>query len=353
MSRRFGRIWALIVCFAVLAPRPARAQQAETPDALLARGVELRRTGQDQQALELFRRAFELSHSPRAEAQMGLAEQALGRWLDADQHVREAYAASGDPWIQSHRAGLDASIAVIEQHVGRLEVIGNVPGAEVLVNGQPAGTLPLARPLRLIAGSVSVEVRANGYQPAQRSLTVTAGSLARESIDLLPRAATPETTATTATTTTTTATPTENPARTTTTTTTNATVEPTAPVRVTPAPAPASGISPVVAVIGLAATVVTGGILVWSGLDTLKARDEYVADPTEARYNDGIQRQNRTNALIGTVSVLGVATLAIAVFATRWGSSTEERPGHAVRRRALPFIGATGSGFALGLDGTF
>ena len=365
MSRRLGLLCVSILCFTAVLPRTASAQtasaQTETADTLLARGVELRRTGQDQQALELFRRAFEMSHSPRAEAQMGLAEQALGRWLDADLHVREAYAAATDPWIQSHRAGLDASLAVIDQHVGRLEIIGNVPGAELLVNGQPAGTLPLAQPLRLIAGTVNFEVRASGHQPTQRALTVTPGRLSRESIDLTPRAAT---------------TAAERADRTTTTTVTTAQpVEPSG-AAVTPAisatmpaasattrdqaapasGAQASGISPVVAIIGLGATVILGGATILSGLDTLNARDAYVLDPTEQRYNDGLVLQTRTNVLIGAVSVVGVATLAIALFATRWGGDSDAHPANAPRaqrRRTLPFLGASSDGFALGVHGAF
>src|SRR5688572_1092503 len=63
--------------------------QAEALE-LIDRGVEQRKAGDDRAALELFRRAFELNGSGQALAQMALAEQALGRWLDAHQHLRLA-----------------------------------------------------------------------------------------------------------------------------------------------------------------------------------------------------------------------------------------------------------------------
>ncbi|MEZ4409556.1 MAG: hypothetical protein R3A52_24250 [Polyangiales bacterium] len=70
---------------------------------------------------------------------------------------------------------------------------------------------------------------------------------------------------------------------------------------------------------GLAATAVAGGVLVWSGLDTLSARDAYAQQPTESGYNDGVGRETRTNVLIGVTAALGVATAVVGVFFTEWG----------------------------------
>ena len=70
--------------------------------------------------------------------------------------------------------------------------------------------------------------------------------------------------------------------------------------------------------VGAGATAVAAGALLWSGLDTLSARDAYVAAPTEAGYNDGTGRELRTNALVGVTAALGVATVVGAVFFTEW-----------------------------------
>jgi len=62
----------------ILAWGTAAAQGTDPADAAIRRGVDLRRQGQDDQALQEFKKAYELSPSPRALAQIGLAEQALG-----------------------------------------------------------------------------------------------------------------------------------------------------------------------------------------------------------------------------------------------------------------------------------
>ena len=46
------------------------------------------------------------------------------------------------------------------------------------------------------------------------------------------------------------------------------------------------------------------------GIDVLSARDAYVATPTEAGYRDGLDRETRTNVLIGITGGLAVATIA-------------------------------------------
>ena len=87
---------------------PAAAQ--ETPaTALLREGIELRRAGRDAEALARFERAHAVEPSPRTLAQMGLAEQALGRWVRAEAHLRAALAPRDDAWIERNRAALDAA----------------------------------------------------------------------------------------------------------------------------------------------------------------------------------------------------------------------------------------------------
>ncbi len=62
-------------------------------------------------------------------------------------------------------------------------------------------------------------------------------------------------------------------------------------------------------------TVVAGGVLTWSGLDTLDERDAYEAAPTRARFEHGRDLELRTNVLIAATAVLGAATLTTTFFA--------------------------------------
>lgn len=173
----------------VLAGATVHAQSTD-PEVLLREGVALRRAHRDGEALARFEAAYRVLHSPRALAQVGLAEQALGRWVEAESHVSEALAVSDDPWIATNSPALRAALGVIGQHLGGLWVEG-VEGAEVFVDGQRVATLPMATPLRRIAGSVVIEVRAAGHESVRRPLVVPPGGEAREIIRMA-RAPSPE-----------------------------------------------------------------------------------------------------------------------------------------------------------------
>ena len=146
---------------------------------LIKRGIELRKAYDDEGAVREFRKAYDLAHSPRAAGQLGLAEQALGRWEDAEQHVREAIDATNDAWATKNHDTLADAMDVIQRHLGRIEIIGEPAGAEVSVNGRPVARLPLAGPVTVSIGQVDIELRAPGYEPAQRTVTIVAGQYQR------------------------------------------------------------------------------------------------------------------------------------------------------------------------------
>lgn len=153
----------------------AHAAGSDSEDELIARGVKLRKEGDDQAARDLFRQAYERSRSPRAAGQLGLAEQALGRWEDAEVHLREALRSPGDPWVKKNYDLLSHDIHVVKNHVARIEILGQPDGAEVVVNGRVVGKLPLSGPVSASAGEVDIEARAPGYHREVRKLSVVGG----------------------------------------------------------------------------------------------------------------------------------------------------------------------------------
>src|SRR5438105_4526034 len=109
-----GRFWApllgpLLVVLAVLVwLAPGGMARGEDAEALIRQGNELRRAGQDEEALPLFARAYAVAPAPRTRALLGLAQAATGRWLDAEASLQGALAAAADPWIQRRRGDLDS-----------------------------------------------------------------------------------------------------------------------------------------------------------------------------------------------------------------------------------------------------
>ncbi|HEX3763942.1 MAG TPA: hypothetical protein VHW23_34845 [Kofleriaceae bacterium] len=91
-------------------------------------------------------------------------------------------------------------------------------------------------------------------------------------------------------------------------------------------PAAPHGLPRFVALTGAAIAVGLAGVGVWSGLDTNKARDTYVKNPTHAAFTAGQSKQLRTNILFGSAIAVGAATAVVAVWWTRWSGKETPPP---------------------------
>lgn len=180
-----GKFAVVLACsMAVLAVRqPASAADAND---LLAEGVRLRREQKDQQALTVFREAVRQQATPRALAQLGLCEQALGLWVGAEGHIQAALKSPGDPWVRKNAPTLDEALKVVQATLGSIEPWGTPPGAQISVDGEVVGTLPLAQPLRATEGRHVLNVMSPNHIPVSRVVNVRAGGLWREHIALAP-----------------------------------------------------------------------------------------------------------------------------------------------------------------------
>jgi hypothetical protein len=184
------RTTALCLAVALLCPS-AFAQDGKVDvgveaqaDALITAGVALRREGKEREALARFEEAYKLSPSPRALGQMGLAAKSLRLYVEAERYLDGALASGANEWVEKNRAALEAARDVVAKQLGSLTVSTNVAGATLYVNGSEAGTLPLAGPLRVMAGSVRFEVRADGYTSQERVEMLPAGKLTQLHVDL-------------------------------------------------------------------------------------------------------------------------------------------------------------------------
>jgi hypothetical protein len=88
-----------------------------------------------------------------------------------------------------------------------------------------------------------------------------------------------------------------------------------------------------------------GGVLVWSGVDTLDGVPAYEMMPTPEGLADGRSREERTNWLIAGTSAAAALTLVLAIF-TDWGGGEASE---ARVERAL--IGIDRDGVVLGVGG--
>lgn len=83
-----------------------------------------------------------------------------------------------------------------------------------------------------------------------------------------------------------------------------------------------SGLSPAAFWIGTALTLVAGGFTIASGIDTADIHRGFVAAPSIDGQLRGESAQLRTNVLAGSTIAVGVASLVIGLFFTRWRTHT-------------------------------
>ncbi len=218
-------------------------------------------------------------------------------------------------------------LARVTPTLGELSVRCAVDCALVL-DGRATSDAPSAtHKLYVAPGDHAVIARFNDGRSATKSVTATAGATSELAVEPPPQpvVTTPPPTN-------------EAPA--------SAVV--TNPAAAAAAPAPAAPVvekrdrrlNPALAIVGLALTAGLGAATIWSGLDTLSANDRYQKNPTQAGFNDGLDREHRTDGLIAGTAALGVATLVIAIFATRWHSSAPAERRASVRLQPFGAGGA-------------
>ncbi|HLV21797.1 MAG TPA: hypothetical protein VKZ49_12970 [Polyangiaceae bacterium] len=128
------------------------------------------------------------------------------------------------------------------------------------------------------------------------------------------------------------------------------------------APKSGGGLPPTVFWVGLGLTAVGGVATVWSGLDTVNnpgadaVRDQCRGQGTSCPlYQDGLERQQRTNTLLAVTGGLGLATGIIALFLTDWSGGAPPKQEAAARSKRIavnPWIDL-GRGATIGATGRF
>lgn len=169
-------------------PGVAHAQESAEVEAILKRGIQLRREGQDEAALAVFQQAeAQAPTSVRVLLHVATAAQAASKWLLADEYLRKADQHSSDPYYVKYRSEIEEVKNITAQRVGHFRAVGEPSGAEVSLNGQVVGTLPMEKSKTLEAGTYVLEVSKPGFYRLRRPLSVPGGVLTRETVELNER----------------------------------------------------------------------------------------------------------------------------------------------------------------------
>jgi PEGA domain len=174
----------LLVSAILGAPAPAAAEDAAV-EALIQRGIQLRRDSADEEALNVFLEAEKQDpRSVRVLLHIVTAAQAAGKWLVADAYMKKVSALDNDPYYRRHADAIDVVRRAVVARVGTFQAQGGPDGASVRLDGQLVSTLPMKDPAPIEAGAYVMEVEKVGYYRLRRQVTITGGVLTREPVEL-------------------------------------------------------------------------------------------------------------------------------------------------------------------------
>lgn len=161
----------------VLAASGVRARQAkEDPERLQFRqGIELFEAGRFEQAAVAFRRAYELKPAYKVLFNLAQAENNANRFAAA-LWAYTKYLADGGGEIPRQRAEqVRAEIERLNALVGTVEIRGVPDGAEVLVDRESRGRIPLAEAIFVDLGRHEVVIEHQNRRILERVVTLAGG----------------------------------------------------------------------------------------------------------------------------------------------------------------------------------
>lgn len=278
------RAWMLAGLVLVCAPL-ARGQDVHAAAAAFGEGQRAQLRGDFARAAELFEVADQAAPSPealRSAIRNHRAAAQLARAATLSVRAIERY-----PEDAETRALAEETLAEAQAQLGALHVACD-PACAITIDGRAAGE-GTAIHLFVDAGAHRVGASWPERGEATREIEVTPGS--STDVRLAPPEPEPEV----------------EPEP-------EAAPTPPAPVQ----PPPRRGLGPELFGVGVAITAFGAGLAIWSGVDTLAARDIYVENPSRARYENGVTLEWRTTGLWIATAAVGV-TSAILAFFTDFG----------------------------------
>jgi PEGA domain len=180
------------------AAKPADAAPADAPpaDDPRVKAAERKKAGDEAMdalryadALADYSDAYAVTQDPALLYNMGRALEALNRIPEALEKL-EAFDATASAELKARVPRVPKLIAEMRGRVCALTVRTNVDGARVLVRSTVIGKSPLAGPIKLLAGPADIEIEADGYFPAKKSVKLDGGSALALDFALFSRATT-------------------------------------------------------------------------------------------------------------------------------------------------------------------
>jgi len=193
-----GVVCATLLATVVVAPAPGRAQEAPATEAqreeareLFRRGRELYQRGRTEEALEILRRAWELYPSWAVSNGMALCVEKLGRMEEALALYERSLAEGGASIPADQQGQIAQRIGELRRQLrlGRIRVVTHPEGVAITLDGAPLGATPFEG--NIPAGEHVIGLRLEGYEDAERPVTIAVGESRTVDVTLVARVETP------------------------------------------------------------------------------------------------------------------------------------------------------------------
>ncbi|MGF1508085.1 MAG: tetratricopeptide repeat protein [Myxococcota bacterium] len=170
MLKRIDRVLlaGLFVLVLPSASALAQGQPSETYRELVREALAEFEAKQYQEALNLFRQAYDVRPSARVLRGMGKSLFELGRYTEALDALRASLTVDLDPLSPRLREDVQELIARTERYVGTLVLSVEPADAKLKLRGRPVAP----GPIQLDIGTYEIEAMAEGYLPVRRRVEV-------------------------------------------------------------------------------------------------------------------------------------------------------------------------------------
>jgi hypothetical protein len=178
------------VAHAQVPPPPPPAGAPTDADAQAAKWLKVGnaafKAGDFAGAEKAYREAFAVKKGYDIAGDLGMAELAQGKQREAAQHLAftlRLFPITGEPAV---REQMQKAYDQCRTGVSAVKVTVGVKGAQVLVDGAPAGDSPLLDPVYVDPGDHVIEARLDGYTGSSQRVTVDKGGEAEVALVLTP-----------------------------------------------------------------------------------------------------------------------------------------------------------------------
>lgn len=173
---------------AAAAAPPSEAVIKEASDHYEA-GLALYSDGEFQRAAIEFDRAYELIPNYRALYNIGQVRVQLHNYARATKALRAYLEQGGDKIDPERKKSVLDDLAMLATRTATLAVTSNEDGADLTVDGEPAGTTPLSEPLLIDTGEHRLGISKAGFVPRELSVTLASRDAQSLQVDLQKQAA--------------------------------------------------------------------------------------------------------------------------------------------------------------------